>query len=344
MGFTIFGLLAPTLADRIDARRIVLFGYFLATIGAYGFAFEARDFWSALPWRFISGAGLACSYMPGLKMLTDRLPDTAQSRGIAFYTACFSAGAATSFLLVGQINTWIGADAALIGVIVGPPIALMLMFMVTTPVIHQHPRPWRQLFNFKPVLRNRKTMGFVIAYFCHSWELMAMRSFAVAFLTFAQSRSAAPAWMDVSIIATVVMFMGLPSSVLGNELSRKIGRQRAISLIMLVSFAVSVLLGFSTDWSFMLVAALAVLYGIVVTADSSSITSGTVMSAPPDLKGSTMAVHSFIGFGGAMMGPVVAGMVLDAAGGYQNALAWGLTYLSMGAVALIGPFVMRMTR
>ncbi len=187
-------------------------------------------------------------------------------------------------------------------------------------------------------------MGYVIAYFCHSWELMAMRSFVVAFLTFAQSRSEAPAWMDISIIAAIIIFLGLPASVLGNELSLKMGRQKAITLIMMLSFAVSAVLGFSADLPFIFVVLLAAAFGFFVTADSSSITSGAVASAPAELRGSTIAVHSFIGFTGAMAGPVVAGMVLDLGGGHENLVAWGLTYLSMGAIAIFGPLALRLTR
>ncbi|OUR76828.1 hypothetical protein A9Q83_12995 [Alphaproteobacteria bacterium 46_93_T64] len=344
LGFTIFGLISSTLTDRVDARRVVLFGNLLAIVGAYGFAFHAIDFWSALPWRFLSGAALACAYMPGLKLLTDRIPVSAQSRAIAFYTACFSTGSAVSFLLIGQVNTWIGAEAALASAAIGPPLALLLILTVTRAKSHHAPRSWRQLLNFKPVLTNRVTMGYVAAYFCHSWELMAMRSFVVAFLTFAQSQSEAPAWMDISVIAAVVIFMGLPSSVLGNEISLRIGRQRAIGLIMLLAFITSGLLGFSAELPFILVAFIAILYGVFVTADSSSITSGAIASAPLELKGSTMAVHSFIGFSGAMAGPVVAGIVLDAAGGHENMIAWGVTYLSMGAIAIFGPFALRLTR
>lgn len=344
LGFTLFGLLASTLTDRIDARQIVIAGHLVAILGAYGFAYYSFDFQSALPWRFVSGAALACAYMPGLKMLTERVPQLSQPRAIAFYTACFSTGSAVSFLVVGQINDFFGVEAALKTVIAGPPIALVLVFMLNRPVPILQPRTWRQLFNFMPVLRNGKTMSYVAAYFCHSWELMAMRSFIVAYLTFAASQSAAPVWMSISLIASIVIFMGLPASVLGNELSLKIGRRPAILAIMSVAFVLAVMMGFSSSWPFGIVAILAILYGFFVTADSSTITSGAVTSAPSDLRGSTMAVHSFFGFGGAMAGPVVAGMVLDAAGGRSDAMAWGVTYVSMGAIAVLTPIVFRLTR
>ncbi|MCG8493666.1 MAG: MFS transporter, partial [Sneathiellales bacterium] len=43
-GFTTVGFVAATLTDRIDARKIVIFGNLLALIGAYGFAFHADGF------------------------------------------------------------------------------------------------------------------------------------------------------------------------------------------------------------------------------------------------------------------------------------------------------------
>lgn len=343
-GFTTVGFVAATLTDRIDARKIVIFGNLLAMIGAYGFAFHAEGFLSSLPWRFLSGAALAASYMPGLKLLTDRLPEGNQSRSIAFYTACFSTGSAASFLLVGLAEKAFGAHQALTLVLTGPPLSLLIVWLATKPKPNHSPRSWRELLNFGPVLRNRRTMGFVIAYFCHSWELMAMRSFVVAFLTFAATLSSPPAWMDISVIASIIIFLGLPSSVLGNELSLKLGRQKAILLIMFSAFAVSLFLGFSADLAFPVVVLLAAIYGFVVTADSSSLTAGAVSTAPLELKGSTLAVHSFLGFTGAMAGPVVAGMVLDAGGGHTNLTAWGLTYISMGAITLLAPVAIRMTR
>ena len=228
-GFTLVGPLSTSLTDRIDARGVFLAGCLMALIGAYGFAFHADDFFSALPWRFIAGAGLGCTYMPGLKLLTDRLPPGDQSRAIAFYTASFSTGSAVSFLLVGQVNLWLGWELALISAIAGPPIAIAIILLSTSRKLMDTRRPWSQIFNYMPVLSNRFSMGYILAYICHTWELVAMRSFMLAFLAYSHSLTEAPAWMDVSVITAAAVFLGLPSSVLGNELSLRIGRQRSIN-------------------------------------------------------------------------------------------------------------------
>ncbi len=344
IGFTLFGPVVTSMTDRIDARRVFLLGSFLAIIGAFGFAYLAHDFYSALPWRFISGAALGCTYMPGLKALTDRLPAGDQSRFIAFYTASFSTGSAVSFLLIGQVHLWFGWEEALISALLGPPISLALTYIFTRPKALEQPRAWAQIFNYLPVLRNRFSMGYIIAYTCHTWELVTMRSFMMAFLAFSHMLTSAPAWMDVSTITAIAVFVGLPASVLGNELSLKIGRQRAITLVVLACLCVSLSIGFMASLPFIIVVVMSVLYGFLIAADSSSLTAGSVGSARPEFRGATMAVHSFLGFSGGIVGPVVAGAVLDHSGGPTSITAWGLLFVSMGAVTLIAPFALRLTR
>src|ERR1700674_493697 len=76
-GISAFGYMAAvpllmSLTDRIAARRVVLAGAALTTFANLGFAVDASGFWSAFFWRAFSGIALAGTYMPGLKILTDR--------------------------------------------------------------------------------------------------------------------------------------------------------------------------------------------------------------------------------------------------------------------------------
>ena len=76
------------------------------------------------------------------------------------------------------------------------------------------------------------------------------------------------------------------------------------------------------------------LYAVTVTADSGSLTAGAISAAPSHQQGATMAVHSTLGIGVSFVGPLVVGIVLDAAGG--GVLAWALAFISMGAGAAFG--------
>ena len=94
-----------SLTDRIDPRRVILVSLVIGAAGALGFALWAEGFWSALAFRCLQGAGLAGTYMPGLKALSDATEGSAnQSRYVAFYTSSFGIGAGLSYVAAGEIT------------------------------------------------------------------------------------------------------------------------------------------------------------------------------------------------------------------------------------------------
>jgi MFS family permease len=58
-------------------------------------------------------------------------------------------------------------------------------------------------------------------------------------------------------------------------------------------------------------------------------------------RGATLAVHSILGFSGGVVGPLVVGLVLDAAGGTNSYLGWGFAFLAMGMGSLSALFAIR---
>ena len=106
-GYMLAVPLLAGLTDRYDARRIFLASALLTVAATLAFAFLATDFWTAVPLRVIAGAGLAGTYMPGLRALTDRIQVASQPRAVSFYTASFSVGASGSYLFAGLVNEWL---------------------------------------------------------------------------------------------------------------------------------------------------------------------------------------------------------------------------------------------
>ncbi len=96
------------ITDRIDPRTIFAFSAALGALASVGFALFADGLWSAAILRALAGAGLAGTYMPGLKVLSDRTQGPKQSRAISFYTSSFSIGAGLSFILAGELGAWHG--------------------------------------------------------------------------------------------------------------------------------------------------------------------------------------------------------------------------------------------
>src|SRR5262249_18368773 len=98
-----------SLTDRVDARRIYLASSFVAAAALTGFALLVEGVKSAALLQLVAGAGIAGTYMPGLRALTDNVEGTrAQSRAVAFYSAFFGLGSSLSILLSGIIADTLG--------------------------------------------------------------------------------------------------------------------------------------------------------------------------------------------------------------------------------------------
>jgi MFS family permease len=89
---------------------------------------------------------------------------------------------------------------------------------------------------------------------------------------------------------------------------------------------------------------LLVVYSMLVMAESATLTAGLVAAAPSDLRGAALGLYSLAGFGGGMLGPIVFGAALDAAGGARSPLAWVAAYAAIGAGCLAAPLVVRMNQ
>ncbi len=339
-GYVAAVAILTALTDRVDAKRVYLWSMALSVISALGFAVFASGTWSASFWRLLQGVGLAGTYMPGLKALTDVLPERLQSRGTAFYTSSFGVGASLSYYLSGVLSESLGWQWTYALLAIGPVAAFVMAMLVFESRPPGENRPSTRLLDFRPVFANRAALGFTLAYTVHNAELFAFRSWIVAFLVFSQSQQlpgALGAGVSAATIAALLNLLGMPSSVITNELAARIGRQRTIIGVMLASALVGTAFGFSSTIVFWLVLLLAVAHAVTITADSATITAGVIKAADSRYKGTTMAMYSVVGFVGAFLGPIIFGAVLDLSGGERQPQAWGLAFASMAAVLMLGP-------
>ena len=334
-GYVLVVPFLTAMTDRVDARYVFILGAVLSAGGLVGLAFLATGFWSALPWRVIAGAGLAGTYMPGLKVLTDRLPEARQARAVAFYTASFSIGTAVSYALAGGAVEWFGWRGAFLFVAAGPVLGVIALGTAVAPREPEAAAEERgHVLDFRPVLRSRETMGYIIAYAGHGAELFAMRSWIVPFLVFCLG-SGAEFELDATLFATAIALVAVVSSVGGAELALRIGRVRLLTWVMLGTFAISVAVGFSSPLPFAAVVVLCLVYSAAIQADSAALTAGAVATSPVGHRGATLAVHSTLGFGGSLFAPALVGVVLDLSAPLGGTTAWGLAFLIMGSMALL---------
>jgi predicted MFS family arabinose efflux permease len=329
-------------ADFMDARKVFVCSSLLSAAASALFAALAQGFWSSVMLRAMAGVALAGTYMPGLSIISARLPSALRPRATPYYTASFSLGNAASYLLAGSCSdaeSWRNAFAVSAA---AACFAALLIMLLVAPLPPQSSAVFKlsDLFAYKQVIANKPAMGYILSYGGHAWELLAFRQWLVPFLLF---KRVAP--VAASTVAVSFMTIGAAASIVGGELAyapRMGGRRRVLFLLLMVSalaaaFVAVSSLPFVPHW----VAIVAIIvYGLTTISDSGVVTAGTVSHAAAGRQGITLSLHSMVGFTCPSMGTAAAGAILQAAGGKDVAAAWAAAWMTVafGGIASLLAF------
>jgi predicted MFS family arabinose efflux permease len=246
-----------------------------------------------------------------------------------------------SFAIAGLVGNWAGASASFL---LGGATALGAVLIAATVMPSALPAsattaPSRRLLDFRPVLRNRAAIGWIIGYTVHTWELSALRAWGVTFLAAVCASQGAPTWLpDPTVLFKVAGLAGIAVSVTGNETAQRWGRGRVVTVAMSTAAALSLLTGWSAGAPAVLAALLVVLWNAAIYFDSSALTAGTVQAADKELRGATMGLHSMCGYAGGFIGPLGVGFLLDLVGSSQG---WGVAFGHLALITLTGLFFLR---
>lgn len=325
-----------TLTDKIDGKRVYLFGVACTVAGHLMFGLFADGFWSAMATRALAGIGWAGTYMTGLKLLADQVDSKLMSRAVTGHAASIGISGAVSYLLGDVLADQVGWRWTFVFSAVTATIA-WTMVALSVPPKPPAPRTKAQgaLFDFRPVVRNTSAFAYSVVYCVHTLEMSALRGWGVAFLAFvAGSTGVTEGTLSPALVVTVMALLGTFASVLGNEASIRFGRRRLVATAMILSIGFAAVVGFAGSTSYWLAVFLVIAYGVVVWLDSSSVTAGAAGNAEPARRGATLAVHSTLGYAGGFVGPLVVGWTLDLAGG-MSPMAWGLAFLVVGLLMLV---------
>jgi len=326
--------LLVSLTDRYDARRIYLFAASVSALALAAFALLARGFVPGLLCWLVAGFGLAGTYMPGLRALTDRLPVAHQSRATAFYTASFGTGAGLSYLLLeglGRLLPW----PLLFALAACAVFAAVLLIALALPPKLPEGAGRGTDCGWGAVLRDRRILAFCGAYCGHNWELFGFRSWLVAYITWAHLQTPSAFTAAPGIIAALATFLAVPASILGNEGAHRWGRTTWLGRVMLLSAAMALLMALVGNvgehglWAMVLLLA----YAATMNLDSAAMTAGLLTETPSDRRGKALALYACIGFAGGFIGPVAFGVALDAFG-REGVAGWraGFVTLAVGIV------------
>ena len=340
-GYMLAVPILSSLTDRRDARVILLWGSLFSAMATCAFGALAQGLGSAMILWALAGIGFAGAYMPGLRALTDRLDATDVSRSVTLYTSSYSLGVGLSFLVSQWVAEHLNWHWAFYLTSLGPLVMVavaMSMREVLPPPANGH------LLDVRPVLRNRPTMGYILGYGAHCFELYGLRTWLVGFWTFVVQRHPGTTWFDPMTVSVIVTLLAMPASIWGNELSLRFGRHRAITAVQWSSALVAVVIGLSVEASLGWLLACILIYAITVPADSGSLTAGMSASAAPGYRGVTLAMHSTIGFGLSALAGWLVGVALDTCGGASEPHAWMAAFAVLAIGVSLGPLALMWSR
>ncbi|TAJ83481.1 MFS transporter [Reyranella sp.] len=326
-----------TLTDKIDAKRVYLFGVGCTVAGHLLFGLFADGFWSALATRALAGLGWAGTYMTGLKLLADQVNAKMMSRAVTGHAASIGISGAISYLLGDVLAAQFGWRAAFTFSAATAAIAWLTIALA----VPRRPPPPRvashgALFDFRPVIRNRSAFAYSLVYCVHTLEMSALRGWGVAFLAFVAAHvGLSGEALSPALVVTLLALLGTFTSVVGNEASIRFGRRRLVAAALILSVVAAAAVGFLGPMHYWLAVVLLIVYGMIVWLDSSSLTAGAAGNAEPARRGATLAVHSTLGYAGGFVGPLIVGWTLDLSGG-MSPLAWGIAFLVIAALILLG--------
>ena len=333
-GFALSALVVVPLTDKFGSKPIFVSSSAISVASHILFPLIAHDAPAAIALRAAAGLGLVGVYNPGMRIVAERFANAGRGMAVGTFVTFFYASNSISLTFTGALMSYFDwRDAYLIMAIASGASVLMAYLL-----LRRHPRRAAAPSSGRldlAALRNRAARIYILGYSLHAAELYIVRVWLPAFLAAALiARGIQPdrAIIAAATIGGIAMASGAIGPVIGGILSDRYGRAASASAIFALSGACSLAIGWLIGFPWPLIIALSVIYGWAIAADSAIYSTAVTEVSEPSRLGSTMAIHSFLGFTGGVIGPIAAGAILDLS---PDPAKWGITFTATATLALI---------
>ncbi|MCH8338007.1 MAG: MFS transporter [Chloroflexi bacterium] len=295
IGFVVgaFGSALLGLADRLPSRWMMSISAGLAALATALIPTLAQGLGLALLLRFLTGLVLAGVYPVGMKIMATWTRSD-RGLGIGLLVGALTLGSGAPHLLnaAGGLGHWtftlyLSAALAAVGAIVSA------LFIREGPFAAPAPRfNWRHV---GVILRKREIVLANIGYLGHMWELFAMWAWLPIFLV----ASFASIGLDArlaGLVSFAVFAAGALGSLLAGQLADRMGRTVIISLLLGISGACSLLVGFLFGGPPFPLIALSLVWGFAVVADSAQFSASVSELTDQRYVGTSLTLQTSMGF------------------------------------------------
>ncbi|HET8567614.1 MAG TPA: MFS transporter [Candidatus Limnocylindria bacterium] len=334
-GYSLAVLVVLPLTDRFGPRPIVVIGATLAGVASLALPLVGRDVTAAVLTRLAAGAGLAGVYMPGVRIIAATVEARRRGAAVGAFVAAFYLGSSLSFLYAGLV---IGPNAGWRDAATSSALLALLAPVLALPASRGVAAARGRAVLDPAVLRDAPLVRTIVAYSGHAWELFAVRGWLAAFLAaalVAQGASSVGATAEAGRWSALILGAGIPAVFLGAWISDRLGRTRTAIAFGLASGAVGLVYGALSGIAWPLLIAIGFAWSALIAADSAVYSTRVTELAPPARVGSAQAIQAFSGFAMGAVGPVVAGIALDAGLGFVGAFAVASVASLIGCLPLV---------
>ncbi len=284
------------LADVMPSKRLFAASA-LAGAVANAALVHAPTYERALVLRLVTGFALAGVYPPAMKMISTWFRSQ-RGLGIGTVVGALTVGKASPYL----VHAFPGAGiAAVLYTVTG--FAVLSAAIVT---VGYHDGPYA--FPSRPfswslvgtVFKEREWRLATGGYLGHMFELYSMWTWAPVFIAASAAASGMAAGARTTEIASLVSFLAIAAGgvgcVWGGLAADRRGREWLVTVAMAASGACAVLIGLTFGRLFLVVAAVAIVWGFFVVADSAQFSALVTESVPAHAVGTALTLQTSLGF------------------------------------------------